>query len=300
MPIFINTRPSERAKPLTQALQQSGVEVVELPLLEMKPIELSLDDEQKLQALQAGEYDVLVVVSPTAGQLGCQKLGCQIASEIEIEIECQIQTPNQSLNQNQSHKVRLLPSTQIVAVGDATASTLAEFGLSAIVPTTASNEGMLALASIQQLNASNKVMIWRGQGGRKLLVDVLQDKGVQVDIVELYQRQLPVATMENYRNWIASVQLRNQQISNKQISNKQLKNKQKQEITVLITSGEAFENWQKVVQQPVSEHKKTMLSDFNYIVLGERLASKLSKLQLTVTQVDSLTPVEMIATLNNS
>ena len=33
--LFINTRPQDRAKPLTVALQQQFIEVIELPLLEL-------------------------------------------------------------------------------------------------------------------------------------------------------------------------------------------------------------------------------------------------------------------------
>ena len=69
---FINTRPVERAQTLTQCLRQAGIDVVELPLLELVARPFSM----QLQGLYSQLFDtqVIVVVSPTAVQFGMKYL----------------------------------------------------------------------------------------------------------------------------------------------------------------------------------------------------------------------------------
>lgn len=50
------------------------------------------------------------------------------------------------------------------------------------------SEGVLALASLQQIQ-NEKILIWRGVGGRETLASVLRERGAQVDYAELYERR---------------------------------------------------------------------------------------------------------------
>ena len=69
---LINTRPADRAEPLTRHLRQAGIDVLELPLLATQPRTLSDVDHHTLK--QWHDYDVMVVVSPTAAKLFLQHL----------------------------------------------------------------------------------------------------------------------------------------------------------------------------------------------------------------------------------
>lgn len=252
MSIFINTRPIERAKPLTLALEKNNVKVLELPLLQMVEVNLAKEDIQNITDLLYGKYDVLVVVSPTASEKGCYY----------------IKSLSDDMSNMSSDKA--FQSMQIVAVGQATADKLSEFGISTIIPKTSSNEGMLALECISKLDNNNRVMIWRGQGGRKLLIEALSERGVQVDVLELYKRQFPQTTAEEFNQWLMDCS------STNQIQN----------ITVLISSGEAFEYWQTLV----TNNNKISLIDFDYLVLGERLSKRVNSLNLRYQIIEDLQP----------
>ena len=70
--LFINTRPIDRAQPLTECLRQSGFDVVDLPLLELTPRPYNNILQQLY--LQLLSTQIIVVVSPTAVQVGMQYL----------------------------------------------------------------------------------------------------------------------------------------------------------------------------------------------------------------------------------
>ena len=50
---------------------------------------------------------------------------------------------------------------------------------------------MMQLPELATLKAGNRVLIWRGQGGRQLLNDDLMKRGIQVDNIAWYERQCP-------------------------------------------------------------------------------------------------------------
>ncbi len=74
------------------------------------------------------------------------------------------------------------------AVGPTSAEALDQFGLSAIIPSERyDSEGLLALPELQQVD-NEKILIWRGVGGRETLAATLRERGAQVSYAELYQR----------------------------------------------------------------------------------------------------------------
>ncbi len=250
--IFINTRPVERGVALTNALQTSrnDIDVISLPLLETIPFPTQQINKNYFYNLSNPKnfYNILIVVSPTSAKLGLQYL--------------------------QQLQIKISGSTKIIAVGDATAKILAEKNINVLTPKTSNNEGMLAMDCIQNLTQGDKVLIWRGQGGRKLLIETLEKKGVQVDILELYQRQLPKNTSLQYQQFLTKFN--------------QLK---KPIASVLISSSESLQNWQNLVQQANKNNPKApILSDFYYLALGERLANILENYQLNYSQLNDLQP----------
>ncbi len=308
MPTFINTRPSQRAKPLTQALQSAGVDVLELPLLQIKPLALSENDKQKLAELAilatnaydlTKTYDVLVVISPTAAELACQFL-CEVLG-----------------NDVSNTPVDMLADIPVVAVGQATANKLAQFAITARIPSIANNEGMLALDCLANLNQQSRVMVWRGQGGRRLLIDELQKKGVTVDLIELYQRQLPTESLSILEQWLENTKQHTFAHTSADKADKPI---------VLISSGEVFANWVrllsqihqgKIAQQRFSQKQFSQqqlinklpttypqekpfihrTTDFRYLALGERLGQIMLDNQLSYQQLESLSPEVILKAL---
>ncbi len=251
--IFINTRPVERGVALSSALQTSrkDIKVISLPLLEMIPLvsqQINKNYFYNLSNLK-NFYKILIVISPTSAQLGLQYL--------------------------QQLSIKIANTTKIIAVGNATAQILSEQGINALTPKMSNNEGMLAMDCIKNLTQGDKVLIWRGQGGRKLLIETLKKRGVQIDIVELYQRKLP----------------KNANLQYQQLLTKNSPNPNFSLVTVLISSGESLQNWQKIVTQAHENNPNApILSDFYYLPLGERLAKILENYQLNYTQIDDLQP----------
>lgn len=169
---FINTRPQDRADRLTRSLTEAGIEVKNLPLLEL----IACPWSPVLAALYAEleQADMIVVVSPTAVHIGMQYLeqaGIHLAQ---------------------------LPHVQWVAVGKTTAQVLEDYGIHSHVPELESSEGMLSLALFQSITPK-KVAFWRGEGGRQFMMQHLQQRGVEILNFILYQRRCPPSSVAIWR-----------------------------------------------------------------------------------------------------
>ncbi|MEB3766807.1 uroporphyrinogen-III synthase [Acinetobacter sp. MD2] len=162
--LFINTRPAERAHVLSNYVRDLGIHVLDLPLLELRPIDYSPILAQLYQQLVFSQ--VVVVVSPTAAEIGWAYLAKSGLTLAQV-----------------SHLTW-------IAVGAATAKFLAQKGIQAVVPTLENSEGMLSLPILQQLNMQ-RVAFWRGEGGRQFMMDALQQRGIEILNFILYRRYLP-------------------------------------------------------------------------------------------------------------
>lgn len=159
--VVLVTRPSHQAGPLCAQIEHAGGTALRLPAFEIGPPE----DETALRALAAGldAYDIAVFVSPNA-------------------VRGVFQSP-----------VRTMPPTlQLAAVGPATAQALADAGHArVIVPASGFNsEALLELPELADV-ADKRVVIFRGDGGRDLLRQVLQSRGAAVEYAEVYRRLRP-------------------------------------------------------------------------------------------------------------
>jgi uroporphyrinogen-III synthase len=158
------TRPRDQAAPLMQCIAQAGGVPLAFPLLEIEAAELTLALREQFSRIpQAG---LAIFISPNAVQYGMAALRV-------VGIE--------------------LPSSlKIAAVGQGSAKALRELGIPEIVAPTErfDSEGLLALPELQQV-AGQRVMIFRGNGGRELLGDTLAARGAIVEYVECYRRSRP-------------------------------------------------------------------------------------------------------------
>ena len=177
--LFINTRPTERAQPLSEAMQAAQFTVLELPLLKLTAYPFS-DDLAQLYA-QLSVTDVIVVVSPMAVEVGFAYL----------------QRAGLCLDQ--------LQHMTWIAVGQATATCLMRYGVSKIsVPELETSEGMLSLPALQQLNVK-KIAFWRGEGGRQFMMQQLAQQGISVLNFLLYYRECPTQSHMIFKQNIALI-----------------------------------------------------------------------------------------------
>lgn len=218
LPILINTRPIHRGDAIRQ---MTSVMVVDLPLLEIRSLLISECKQAMMMQFCQGAYDALVITS--------------------------VESARRALDYLRSHQVNVptLPNTPIIAVGTATAQVMQAYGFDVILPQTANNEGMLTLPQIKSLTAHDRVLIWRGVGGRRLLHDTLTAKGVHIDAIEWYERTTPSDLYDNFSAILPTLPTTPNHAH------------------VIISSEMAYQAWASL------PHAETR---YHYLALGERLA----------------------------
>lgn len=171
--LFINTRPADRSSALTQNLTEQGYDVINLPLLELKPrpFGTSLDHMYK----QLGDVQMIVVVSPTAVEIGFQYL------------------------QQSGLTLDSIKHIEWIAVGKTTALHLEKYGVQSHIPEVETSEGMLSLPIFQQIPHLKKIAFWRGEGGRQFMMQQCLKNNVDVLNFVLYERGCPKDTQHNIR-----------------------------------------------------------------------------------------------------
>lgn len=292
--VVINTRPVERAAPLTNHLQAAGLTVVDMPMLALQSRSITDNDMIMMRQWLAGEYKALVIVSPTAAASG-------LVAWQALEHKAKGDTGNQA---SIAASNTLKTPSPLIAVGDATAAVLNSAKLDTAnyqvrQPKIANNEGMLAMPEIESLQARDKLLIWRGLGGRRLLVDTLQARGVHIDSIAWYERTMPIEASAQYQCWLQDFleyDFLNHNAQQNIASSKQSKP------IVIVSSGTAFEHWTTVVNESAANsvipNTALTLSDFAYVVLGERLTNWVAKQQLSHWRVDDLAPETILAAIS--
>ncbi|MBF2718954.1 uroporphyrinogen-III synthase [Psychrobacter sp. NG254] len=314
--IVINTRPTVRAAALTEYLQAAGMTVVEIPMLALQSRPTTDSDMAMMRQWLAGEYKALVIISPTAAAAGLAawqslKHHAQANNDERVEINCQM----------------LQPPSPLIAVGTATAVVLSQSDISDIdmasyqilQPTVANNEGMLAMPEIEDLHAGDKLLIWRGLGGRRLLVDTLEARGVHIDSIAWYERTMPSDAATRYQQW------QQQFLADDAASG--VAAPQRPKPIVIVSSGVAFEHWTTTVKEAQTQaiepapatslamdsytengiytvtdtqHSTQLtLSDFSYVVLGERLANIVAAQHLNHWRVEDLAPDTILCAITS-
>lgn len=160
------TRPREQADRLLERIRGAGGEGVLFPLIEIR----DPDDPGALQQTidRLDVYDLAIFVSPTAAALGL------------AAVRARRPWP---------------PTLAAAAIGLGTARALQENGLSNVLAPLdkGDSEALLALPDMSQV-AGKRIVVFRGQGGRELLAEVLRERGAKVEYAECYRRASPDAS----------------------------------------------------------------------------------------------------------
>jgi uroporphyrinogen-III synthase len=150
------TRPAGRGAALFEDCSTRGWQVVWWPLQTIVPLPFSVPPELPLPA-------VVIVVSAHAAELALPNLPTSWRD------------------------------TTVIAVGKATAQTLAELGWpQALVPSAENSENLLQLPPLQQVRGQRMVLL-RGEQGRELISEQLLAQGAQLESLILYRSEGPTS-----------------------------------------------------------------------------------------------------------
>lgn len=169
----IITRPARQAAGLAQILSALGATPIIVPAI----IILPPDDTMALERVHASlsSYDIAIFVSANAVEYG-------------------VPDPR-----------RWPPHLRAFAPGPGTAAALAAVGLNdPMIPASSfDSEGLLALPELNAVSGK-RVLILRGEGGRKLLGDTLRSRGAVVEYVDCYRRAVPQTGAEGLSELLAA------------------------------------------------------------------------------------------------
>ena len=159
---IVITRPIGQAGKLSSLIKHAGGEVTSFPLIEIAPLSNYQTFEDAINQLD--QYDWAIFISSNAVQNGMPFV----------------------------NKLKLPSSLKFAAIGPSTAAELASFGIqNTVIPKGRfDSESLLALPEMQAIK-NQKVMIFRGVGGREILADTLKSRGAEVNFAECYQRINP-------------------------------------------------------------------------------------------------------------
>lgn len=164
---IVVTRPVGQATHLAEALVAEGAHPILFPVLAIHP----LQDRQALLGTlpRLDQYDLAIFISPNAAQHGLREV--------------------------LAHR-RWPANLKVATVGGSSAQVIAAHDLGGneqriIQPLDRfDSEALLALPELQHMQGQ-RVLIFRGDGGREVLADTLRTRGASVDYLTCYTRGMP-------------------------------------------------------------------------------------------------------------
>lgn len=225
------TRPAAQADGLCRLIEQAGGNAYRLPVLEIcapqnpEPLRTVVD--------QLERYDCAIFISANAVQ---RALDVLLAEQPWPD------------------------NVRIAVIGRRSAQALQHYGLLAdLCPETRfDSEGLLALPALQTV-AGQRVVIFRGDGGREYLAETLRQRGARVDYIEAYRRRCPdIDTTAVIRHWQSG-----------KIS------------VVIVNSAESLHN----LWNSLGEAGQALLRQTPLLLVSERMLSLLPPLGLTVPPI---------------
>lgn len=162
---IVVTRPAHQAAALAGMISAAGGNPILFPVLEILDV---TDLQPLLNAIERlDSFDLAVFISPNAVV--------------------------RALNQITARR-RWPPGLRVAAIGKGSVRELKRFGIEGVIaPTRAyDSERLLELPQLQAVSGQ-RIVVFRGEGGRELLGDTLTARGAEVEYVECYRRARPRA-----------------------------------------------------------------------------------------------------------
>ncbi len=184
LPCILITRPTAQAEPWAQALETLGFSCRLLPLLELRALQEEAQQRAiKNKILDFDLYQKVIFVSQNAVDYGMGWL--------------------------EDYWPQLPIGIEYFAVGATTAKKLASYGITVTDLATSASGGMTSedLLAAPQLQAvdGDKILIFRGLGGRGQLAETLRERGAWVDYCELYERLVPANAAEQLQQLLMDI-----------------------------------------------------------------------------------------------
>lgn len=169
---IVITRPVHQGEALKARLESKGASVLHFPTLEILPAARSSELENTFQ--QLAHYHYAIFTSPNAADYAA----------------------------DYADFAALPPKLKIAAIGPGTARALTAHGRKPdMLPRDgASSEALLKLKALHAVDGK-RVLIVRGQGGRELLAETLEERGADVDYAEVYRRAVPRSDHAELARW---------------------------------------------------------------------------------------------------
>lgn len=162
---IVITRPARQAKLLAELIEREGGRAILFPVIDISDVE----DSDGLSAIidRLDSYDLAIFVSPNAVDKGYEAIRARRT---------------------------LPPQLKVAAIGRGSARALRKRGASSVIAPEngADSESLLAVPELKRI-AGQRIVIFRGVGGRDLLRDTLLARGARVDYAECYRRMKPSA-----------------------------------------------------------------------------------------------------------
>lgn len=100
---------------------------------------------------------------------------------------------------------RIIPSNlwcyrQVFSIGDATQAKLNDLGLASVSPERQNSEGLLQIKELEAVS-DDDIVIVRGDAGRELIFDTLNQRGAHVSYAQSYQRVWLKPSSNEIINW---------------------------------------------------------------------------------------------------
>jgi len=163
------TRPAHQAEHLCHLIEQAGGTAIRLPVIEI----ITPDDIQAVQdkLSQLENFSTAIFTSANA-----------------VEGLFKLAPPSFSWPQG----------IQVAAIGKRTASVLSAHSISAnILSDQGFNSESLLQSDAMNAVSGKRIMIFKGEGGRKLLSTTLNQRGAYIESIDLYQRKRPAKGLGN-------------------------------------------------------------------------------------------------------
>lgn len=169
---ILNTRPAPNGRELSEQLTEQGFESVIYPVIVNQAITCSAD--------QLANW----LADPDCAWIFISKPSVLFFNQYLADSDVQT----------------FSPKGQVFAVGNSTAKSLQQthVKLPVFVPNEANSESLIAMS---ELTMAKKVVLVKGVGGRGLIQSELQDKGIDVIELDLYQRVPQNFSEQELQDW---------------------------------------------------------------------------------------------------